>query len=302
MANLAIQGHPTRGREVIAWLEMLGGINTARFKGEKTELAYYIEVDKSICCIDIEIEYHTEFYKITLEQFEEKFPYKVMDKVNAPCKGCIKTITSMEWNTYSNTVTYKLDNRIYTNIDQLKVVNDLQSYKEETMETITIDDFKANTKEWLIDKLHGMVISDAVKIIGNIHDELHKPKYPKTYKGCCRIVNADPLIRLKYDLSDGQKYSYDVDNLHLYENLRQLLIARDAYWKIAGEQMELGKPWEPDWLNVEQDKYVLFTHNNAICSNRYVLGHNFLAFPTKEMRDAFYENFKELIEPCKELL
>ena len=27
-----------------------------------------------------------------------------------------------------------------------------------------------------------------------------------------------------------------------------------------------------------------------------------LAFPTAEMRDAFYENFKELIELCKELL
>ena len=25
-------------------------------------------------------------------------------------------------------------------------------------------------------------------------------------------------------------------------------------------------------------------------------------FPTAEMRDAFYENFKELIEQCKELL
>jgi hypothetical protein len=27
-----------------------------------------------------------------------------------------------------------------------------------------------------------------------------------------------------------------------------------------------------------------------------------LAFPTEEMRDTFYENFKDLIEQCKELL
>ena len=27
-----------------------------------------------------------------------------------------------------------------------------------------------------------------------------------------------------------------------------------------------------------------------------------LTFPTEEMRNAFYENFKELIEICKELL
>ena len=27
-----------------------------------------------------------------------------------------------------------------------------------------------------------------------------------------------------------------------------------------------------------------------------------LSFPTEEMRDAFYENFKDLIELCKEFL
>ena len=37
---------------------------------------------------------------------------------------------------------------------------------------------------------------------------------------------------------------YDAE---LIENLQTLKICRDAYWKIAGEQMGLGKPWEPDW-------------------------------------------------------
>jgi hypothetical protein len=82
----------------------------------------------------------------------------------------------------------------------------------------------------------------------------------------------------------------------------KLIVARNIYWKIAGEQMGLGKPWEPDWLNTEQDKFVLYTHDNVICLNRFVLGHNVLAFPTEEMRDAFFENFKDLIELVKELL
>ena len=66
--------------------------------------------------------------------------------------------------------------------------------------------------------------------------------------------------------------------------------------------MGLGKPWEPDWPNVKQDKYVIFTDNNAIRTELYVLGHKVLAFPTEEIRDIFYENFKDLIEKCKELL
>lgn len=285
MANLAIQGHATRGSEVIALLEMLGGKNTAHFKGEKAGLAYYIEVDKSICCIDIEFEYHTEFYKITVEEFEEKFPYKVGDKVSSKYLKNYE-ISKMEWESINNRVIYKLREMGWYSADEL------QPYKEETMGTITIDDFKANTKEWLIDRLHGMIISEAIKTIGNIHDELHKPQYPKTYEECCDVIG---LHQLELPIALGYK-------AEIIETLQQLLICRDAYWKIAGEQMGLDKPWEPDWLNVEQDKYVLFTHNNAICSNRYVLGHNILAFPTEEMRDAFYENFKELIETCKELL
>lgn len=134
-----------------------------------------------------------------------------------------------------------------------------------------------------------------------------KSKYPTTYEECCRIVNANPYIRLIYDLSNGQRYSYDADNLQLYEKIRQLLICRDAYWKITGEGMGLGKPWEPDYIeeSFEQGspiKYVIYYTGTNIekcikCTPSYIL-----SFPTEEMRDAFYENFKDLIERCKELL
>ncbi len=117
--KLAIKGHATRGSEVIALLEMLGGINTHNLYGDESYAYYTIDCDKKIKG-GIYVFGDENLSIFTLEQFEEKFPYKVMDKVNAPCKGFIKTITSMEWNTYLNTVTYILDNRIYTNIDQLK--------------------------------------------------------------------------------------------------------------------------------------------------------------------------------------
>ena len=281
MAKLAIQGHVTRGSEVIALLEMLGGKNIYNLTGTK-EIWYILSngtIEHSA--------YLSDEKRFTLEEFLEKFPYKVWDKVTLDKFPC--TIKGMSWD---------CDDVIYyvQGVDFSKGIyskdKDLQPYKEETMETITIDDFKANTKEWLIDRLHGMIISEAIKTIGNIHDELHKPQYPKTYEECCDVIG---LHQLELPIALGYK-------AEIIETLQQLLICRDAYWKIAGEQMGLDKPWEPDWLNVEQDKYVLFTHNNAICSNRYVLGHNILAFPTEEMRDAFYENFKELIETCKELL
>ena len=114
-----------------------------------------------------------------------------------------------------------------------------------------------------------------------------KKVYPKTYEECCKVLG-------KYaDVT----YGYKKDVLHSFQ---KLLICRDAYWKLYGEEMGLGKPWEPDW-----GKSACYT----ICcnANRIVFGidkfrNTVLAFPTKEMRDAFYENFKELIEQCKVLL
>ena len=131
-----------------------------------------------------------------------------------------------------------------------------------------------------------------------------KPQYPKTYEECCKIVNASIFVSLVYDITDGEGYSHDVDNLKIYDNIRRLKICRDAYWKIAGEEMGLDKPWEPDWEESDGGyRYCIINRSNKIVLSREYLGENYiLSFPTAEMRDMFYENFKDLIEQCKELL
>ena len=111
-----------------------------------------------------------------------------------------------------------------------------------------------------------------------------KRKYPKTYEECCKVLDWNPL---NYDRTG---YKFD-----LLCKLQVLLICRDAYWKIAGD-------WKPDWKDASQDKFVIYNDEYNICLNSFALGHNVLAFPTEEMRDAFYENFNELIEECKEIL
>ena len=95
----------------------------------------------------------------------------------------------------------------------------------------------------------------------------------------------------------------------MFDTLQKLYICRDAYWKIAGEEMGLGKPWEPDWENSEERRYCIVNINGEINLPEKILTkwilkvtNKILVFPTEEMRDAFYENFKELIEQCKELL
>ena len=122
-----------------------------------------------------------------------------------------------------------------------------------------------------------------------------KPEYPTVYEECVRIAK------------NIHGYDIHIDTpvyRELMESFVKLLICRDAYWKIAGELMGLGKSWEHDYLkDANTIRYTIYNTGDEIVKLDGKLYRNYtLCFPTEEMRDAFYENFKELIEQCKELL
>ena len=142
-------------------------------------------------------------------------------------------------------------------------------------------------KDHVLKDENGNVIN-ATKIVL----EKKKKEYPKTYEECCKVLSLGEDGRL---YTKGYKAS-------LIQDFQKLLICRDAYWKIAGEEMGLGKPWEPDWNDEDEIKWVIFNLQNEIKLATRDIVSAILAFPTEEMQDAFYENFKELIESCKELL
>ena len=113
--------------------------------------------------------------------------------------------------------------------------------------------------------------------------EKKKKEYPKTYEDC----KMHALLGVGYNRA------------LLLVKLEKLLTCRDAYWKIAGEEMGLGKPWEPSG---NEDCFVISRSCGEVFLYESAGDNEPFEFPTPEMRDAFYENFKELIEQCKELL
>ncbi len=115
-----------------------------------------------------------------------------------------------------------------------------------------------------------------------------KSKYPKTYKECCDVLGLNTMD------NDAQGYKAD-----LIIRFQELIIARNAYWKIAGEELGLDKPWEPDWKDSSQQKFTIFYYQDEVSLSKGPNVNRFLSFPTEEMRDIFYENFKNLIENCK---
>ena len=83
--ELGIKGHKTRGDEVIKILETLGGVNRYNVTGGLNKYFYYISNDnyKDISNSYIGPEEIKGYEIFSLEDFLEKFPYKVGDKVNA---------------------------------------------------------------------------------------------------------------------------------------------------------------------------------------------------------------------------
>lgn len=134
--------------------------------------------------------------------------------------------------------------------------------------------------------------------------EKKKKEYPKTYEECCKVLNvAVRDLDILDNMLDTTEIVYRKNLDRLLNSFRKLLICRDAYWKLYGEEMGLGKPWK---LSIGTPIYYIY-YNRTVgtIKNDYVddiQGNIILAFPTAEMRDAFKENFDPDIEICKELL
>ena len=125
--------------------------------------------------------------------------------------------------------------------------------------------------------------------------EKKKKEYPKTYEECCELLG--------YDDRETYCVCHTYANERLFESLYRLKVCRDAYWKIAGEEMGLGKPWEPDYTNTGEKKFAIWFDCGEIkLGGAFTTTQMLLSFPTAEMRDAFKENFDPDIKECKMFL
>jgi hypothetical protein len=240
----------------------------------------------------------------TLEDFLEKYPYKVGDKVindNYRGRGIIK---EMDWDSVNWCVKY------YVNFFEDFGVNAWCKHDEIKLSNICLID-KVDPLHELCEKLcnnklstlmiDSEVCDDEVELIlndyeievrdGKTYAIKKKSKYPKTFIEVLNFWHPDRQIE-----DDYQRYH----KKDLIENFQRLLYARDAYWKIAGEEMGLDKPWKQDY----NDRCFIIVNNNGNIYTYEYHGNNnvILAFPNMEMRNTFYENFKDLINDCKEFL
>ena len=323
--KLAIKGHPTRGKEVIELLEMMGGINKNMLSAHIGDVLnphiYFLEPDFSdnriVWYYLLGLEWDgraSEMIIFTLEEFYRKYPFKIGDKVIDLKTNKIAEVYKMHWSENTNCVYYDIK---YPNnygcqrrrMD-LKSMDNTKPSKMKNVLAELLDHIKTTPKEELEKEFKeieewsnvGPTVEEFITFCECVNK---KPPYPKTYNECYNILNC-------FNFTDVEQYNFENDwRLTIkdknYGNMMntfvKLLICRDTYWKIAGEELGLDKPWEPKYeALVNNTFFTIQTFNGEIDKSATSHRNSILAFPTKEMRDAFYENFKDLIEQCKELL
>ena len=281
MAQLAIKGHATRGEEVVKMLELLGGKKDKFSIGKITNHIYFINTYGHIESTR-NSRVISNFKVLTLEELEAQMPYKIGDKVLHEDE--MYEITGMGWHRYYDKIVYDAKgekNRLllFDPNNFTPVVNN-EEFQNKLLKIYP--DGKTGHIQLIPHKDY-----EIKEINGDFVIIKKQPKYPTTFKECCEVLG------IKYD-----DYVCGYKGV-LLRRFQQLLTCRDAYWKIAGDRKEKRKDKD------EAVHYVIYStlldgvikKATPNCIANYLLD-----FPTEEMRDAFYENFKDLIEECKELL
>lgn len=307
MAKLEIKGHKERGKEVIALLELFGGYNDCciPYDGSDDATFYRISDDGRIvssyfCPNETGVRYRP----YTLEEFEKEFPYKVGDEVRLGVLDKVRIVNAY-WDSCSDQVIYEArsveDGEEYDNLHakQLSPCKEQIFPDKAKAPILQGEDYSEGRCGYRIPE--GFEF-DKVED-GEIILKPKKKELPKTYGECCEVLGINDLPYMAYTWNRNEDVEVvllepQVTLLQQLEVLRKLIVCRDAYWKLAGDwKFKIGD-------SSEETVYALTIWGSGILKNFYhALNCNrVLVFPTEEMRDTFYENFKDWIHECKELL
>ena len=248
---------------------------------------------------DGEFNWTDEMIERLVERDGKTYPYKIGDRVVLKGKNRCATITDLKYNSSGNLSYYinidnDKDNSISYPTDLLLPYGDVETTNESKKVARFTFDYNDDDNDFANKVELDLSNCELIQEDGKWFVVKKKNEYPKTYGECAKIMGVELWNTLWGE--DATEYEEQMEGL-MYAFIK-LKVCRDAYWKIAGEEMGLGKPWEPTMETV----YCISRNDNVIkCSYRGG-NSNILEFPTPEMRDTFYENFKELIERCKELL
>jgi hypothetical protein len=260
--KIAIQGHPTRGKEVIQLLESLGGRNIGDCLGTRSDKYYYLDPCLNISATSVRYNFK-ESEIFTLEEFEKEFPFKIGDKV-IDHEGDVAIITGFAHIEEKLGYSLKYENGIGTATSGI-----LKPYEEmERNIKLTLE----KAREWFAKG------GELKEIALQAFTEKELNPLPRSWDEYCR------------------KYGY----ICLSTRYTNIPLKYDALIKLEQLRDCWRNGWEPIW-DISQ-KWCIRLDNNeprvGLCTDIS----RFLTFPTREMAEEFLKCFRNLIEQAGDLI
>lgn len=287
--KIAIQGHPTRGKEVIQILESLGGKNVEGLTGTY-ETFYYID-DKNEIGDDHKKNISPTYKLYTLKEFKKEFLFKIGDRVISKTTDFIGTITKFKGNGCYY-VKYDNGNLACAFGQNLELFKEM---KEERNIKLTLD----KAKEWY--KKGGELKEVALQAFNEKElnplprswEEFCK-NYP-TKNGECYINScSDTVMTSEYaegrDIEMNKNVCPSQKSAEAYLAMIQLEQLRNCWWN----------GWKPEWNSCQKHAIKWEGDNLTIFITTRI--HAFLVFPTREMAEEFLKCFRDLIEKAGDLI
>ena len=173
------------------------------------------------------------------------------------------------------------------------------------MENEKLEKCLKQAKEWYksndeILRSISLKLFDESELVDNKKEE----ELPSTWEGFCethdiqeceRVIDADGYIDC---ISCVKKRDDEIDASFLPN--RQYAEAFLAWMKLIQLRDCYRQGWKPNWHD-EEDKYVISFDNGELTIGCMMGGSEILSFSTEELRDALYDNFKDLIETASYL-
>lgn len=260
--KIAIQGHLTRGKEVIQILESLGGKNTSKLSGcSKT----FYHIDKGEICNDHYPPVNYKFY--TLEEFEKEFPFKIGDTVIDKHGDECYILDLIE-------IFDKLHYYVKYNYNQFTTIPPESLKSKKNMKdirniTLTLD----KAKEWY--QKGGELKEIALQVFTK--EELNP--LPKSWEEYCKMY---PIQSVQCITVAGCPKKYI------------------ALWKLEQLRDCYRQGWEPNWTGNDPIVSIYFVDNKIGITKLYLK--HFLSFQSKAVAEEFLKNFEPLIKEAEDLI
>lgn len=281
--KIAIQGHPTRGKEVIQILESLAGLNSLSLLGTNSDRYYFIYDNNVI----MNMFYNANYKIYTLEEFEKEFLFKVGDKVKDCSDDEIGTILGF----------IDIDGELMyvVNFEKSGHANmpteELKPYKEmERNVTLTLE----KAKEWY--KKGGELREIALQAYSE--EELNS--LPRSWeefseKYCIKKDEA-------YINSEGKILTFACNTTkRIWDHILPSKKSAEAHLTMM-QLEQLRDCWRQGWKPKEHESVYAIKFSNRELSVYNFCSREFLSFSTKEMAEEFLKCFRDLIEKAGDLI